>query len=85
MEIRHKEIKLPVLSTLGYADKVSAQEGSEAALRESWELALVATGEGREAAPGVNEAALSSAKAESAAKLTAFLMSISVKNLNELP
>lgn len=31
MEIKHKEIKVPALSTLGYADKVSAQGSAEAA------------------------------------------------------
>lgn len=31
VEMKHKEIKLPVLSTLGCADKVSAQESTETA------------------------------------------------------
>lgn len=76
VETKHKEIKLPVLSTLGCADKVSAQESTEGACGRAGH---------RHVASGVSEAELTSANAQSAAKLSTFFMRVTAKNLNYLP
>lgn len=78
MEIKHKEIKLPALSTLGYADRSVPKRLQRQPVGEL-EWTLAAPWEGTQAASGANEATLTSAKAESAAKLSTFLRSNTVK------